>query len=721
MEGFNKQMMPEAEDRRSAPAEQQASQGSCAAAFGSQQAPVTQSGIPWGNPRESVPESLRPGRHHVHHTYIWLGGIRAAISTVVAIVVVAFGNLIGTFARSEASDAADAAAFSLFMPLVFAAVIVFIVLIVGIIFLAQWLSWKNLTYELGPDEFSLNSGIISKKRMHVPYQRVQAVNQQAGLFQRLVGVCNVKIDTAGGATNDGVILQYMRASEAEALRSELFRRKKALLAGAAIGEDGTAVLGGVPYYSAWAVATLGYAPQSLPQAALGYVFQSAPFATGSAATSAPAADGVISGAPLGCPASPAAAIAASGETNVLDVADEVLHDVRGVFGGDEVDTGRVRFETGLSNKELLLAGASGAGEGLGLLFVGIAAAVGTAAQVFQGAIEDFAEDWLVSSVGSIGASATMSGIDAFGAAIGGAAMQIILWALLTVAALWVIAALGTVVHYGGFRLRRREGRVEVESGLLSRSFHGVDVDRVQSVVIKQSLIRRLMGYCELSVAKIDSATPADSSGANGQQQVAKGVVIHPFVKVSRVPEIIQGVLPEFSDMPPESVGPAPVALRRAIFRMAVIRSSAFWFAVFVALCQIGVEVGIRLLPVGSEALGLLAVLRSLMMAYYVVFVLAFIYNVVNAVLWHRDSGLGYDRDFMSMTNGGLSTVSTYTPRKKIQFAYLRTNPFQRMAHVASVNVRTAAGIGGTTETLWDLSEQDADAWMEWVRPRGRKA
>ena len=694
-----------------------------------QQAPAPVPGAPWIDPRESVPESLRPGRHHVHHTYIWLGGIRAAVSTVVAIMVVAFGNLIGTFADSKASDAANAAALAIIVPFIVGAVVLLLALIVGAIFLSQWLSWKNLTYELGPDEFSLNSGIISKKRMHVPYQRVQAVNQQAGLFQRLVGVCNVKIDTAGGATNDGVVLQYMRTSEAEALRGELFRRKKALLSGGSISEDGTVTLNGVAYHSAWAVANMGCSPRALPQTALGYVFQPVAMATeperpaGMEPAVAGAFGGVVPGT-AACPASAMGAVvpsAVSGETNVLDVADEVLQDVRGVFGGMEVDTGRVRFETGLSNKELLLAGASGAGEGLGLLFVGIAAAVGSMAQLFQGASEKVAEDWLPSSMGELGASVAISGTDAIGAAIGSAALQFVLWALLAIVALWILAALGAVIRYGGFRLRRREGRIEVESGLLSRSFHGVDVDRVQSVIVKQSLIRRFMGYCELSVAKIDSALPADSSGADGQQQAAKGVVIHPFVKVSRVPEIIQGVLPEFSDMPVETFKPAPAARRRAVVRMAVLRSAAFWFAVFVALCQIAMEAVIVLVPMDAESLALLAMFRYLMFAYYAVFVLMFIVNVINALVWHRRSGLGYDRSFMSMTNGGLSTTTTYTPRKKIQFAYIRTNPFQRMAHVASVNVRTAAGVGGTTETLWDLSEQDADAWMEWVRPRGSKA
>ncbi|MFR4802184.1 MAG: PH domain-containing protein [Eggerthellaceae bacterium] len=131
---------------------------------------------------------------------------------------------------------------------------------------------------------------------------------------------------------------------------------------------------------------------------------------------------------------------------------------------------------------------------------------------------------------------------------------------------------GSVVQYGGFRVRRRENRIEVEHGLLQRSFHGVDVDRVQTVVIKQSFVRRLIGYCELSVGKIDSLSTEDS---NAQSSSVRGLVIHPFVKVSRVPEILDGVLPEFSHVPEETVRPAAVALRRAIVRRSVIRSGRF--------------------------------------------------------------------------------------------------------------------------------------------------
>ena len=661
------------------------------------------SSIPYSDLHGSLPEALCPGRHHVHHSYIWLGSLRAASSIILAIAIAALSSLISILFDADASEAAF---LSVIMPFVIGGIVLTVLFIVGLIYLFQWLSWKHLTYELESNEFNLHSGIISKKHMHVPYQRVQAVNQKAGLLHRLVGVCDVKIDTAGGASNESITLRYMRTSEAEALRSELFRRKKVLLAGGSITEDGSATLDGTLYYSAWAIVSMGIAPQFTLMTALGYVLQPLPNASTVTANTKAATSETEQFRPY--------------EGNVLDMADEIFQDVRGVFGGTEVNTGQVSFETGLSNKELLLAGASGAGEGLGLLFVGIVAVVGSVAQFFEGVLERWTEEFAMSFIEDSGIVA-LSGPSTLSSLANGAVLHIIVGALLVIVVLWLISALGTVVHYGGFRLRRREDRVEVESGLLSRSFHGVDVDRIQSVVIKQSFIRRLVGYCELSVLKIDSAA-ADAANTQSQQQLtSKGIVIHPFVKLSQVPQIIGGVLPEFADMPQETYTPAPIALRRGIIRMGIIQSAAFWFAVVVVFCQMAMELAIQNIPLGAEGLATLSIMRIVMMSYYALFALIFIVNVVNAVLWYRHSGLGYDRSFMSICNGGLNMTTTYTPRKKIQYAFLRTNPLQRRAHVASINVRTAAGIKGRTETLWDISEVDAEAWMEWVRPRSRVA
>ncbi|WP_276683806.1 PH domain-containing protein [Slackia piriformis] len=646
-------------------------------------------GLSPGDPRALVPESLRPGKHRVHSSYVWLGGLGAAMTVAVLMVVSMFGSVVGALAKAPSS--------LLVVPFVALGVMVLVVVVFAVVFLVQWLSWKHLSYELLPEEFNLYSGILNKKRRHVPYQRVQSVNQQAGVLQRILGVCDVKIDTAGGASNDAIMLKFVQTSEAEALRSEIFRRKKILLAGGAVDEFGNAFVSGMVVPSAWMMANAAG-----DERAVRIAFGEDPASVQASAAFA-AADARV------------ASTAAQLSGNVLDGADEVLQDIRGVFGGEEVATGSVSYETGLSNKELFFAGLSGAAGHFGVIIAGIIGVASFVAQIFESSIQAWTEDAVEGMIA--GTALEGASPDAAASVVGGAfntfAWEVALWAVLCVIALWAFSVVGSVVQYGGFRVRRRENRIEVEHGLLQRSFHGVDVDRVQTVVIKQSFVRCLIGYCELSVGKIDSLSTEDS---NAQSSSVRGLVIHPFVKVSRVPEILDGVLPEFSHVPEETVRPAAVALRRAIVRRSVIRSVSFWLFVVAVAAYAGFVYTAASGMVVVDP-GLFSIVQIAFFVYCGFFILMFALNVIDAVLWYKRSAMGCNRVFMSMTNGGLSVKTSIIPRKKIQYGFIRTNPFQRMAHVAIVNARTAAGVGGTTEALWDVSEEDAAAWIEWIRPR----
>ena len=95
----------------------------------------------------------------------------------------------------------------------------------------------------------------------------------------------------------------------------------------------------------------------------------------------------------------------------------------------------------------------------------------------------------------------------------------------------------------------------------------------------------------------------------------------------------------------------------------------------------------------------------------------FALDIVSAVKWARESGFAVNRQFMKVVNGGLSREERSFPRNKIQYGSTRTNPFQRMAKVATICARTAAGVGGTTIVLWDVTQEDAERWLDWVRPR----
>lgn len=594
---------------------------------------------------QPAPRELQ--KHHVHHSYIWLGSLRTAFMLLVVVAFSSFSAIIGAISDGEVITRGDIPT----LVLVIGAVIVGIVVLVALIAVYQVISYKHLYYELGPEEFNLYSGILNKKRVHVPYQRIQSVDQRATLIQRIFGVCSVSIDTAGGASNKAVMVPYVQKTQAEELRRELFARKQYVVAvqnGAASEAEAAA--------AAVAVAA-GAVPQGAHEAA---------------------------------------------SANVLDAPAEIWQDVRGVFGGAAVDTGRVTYEYGMSNKELIFTGLSN-NTAFFVVVIGIVGAVaqfmGEMAPLLSGTMEPLVGNVVGASVQLFGGNLIAAGVAAFvGASL----------------VLWLLSAIGACISYGGFRACRRDNRIEVEHGLLQHRFQGVDVDRVQSVVVKQSFIRRLLGYCELSLGKIDAA----AEGSDDQQKSLnqQGLVIHPFVKMTRVPEILAGIIPEFADVPTDNIPVAPVGLRRAIIRRCLIQGTGFWLAVLVAVGQIAVNV-LANPAVPDEAMTLFFVNNGALFGYALAVVLL-ILDAVGAVLWFRGSGFAYNERFMQVSNGGFARETISFPRKKIQFGYTKTNPFQRNAGTATVSARTAAGIGGTTIRLIDAREDDARAWLAWLKPRG---
>ena len=619
-------------------------------------APAPYPGQPY--PQQPLPQQpmpQEPPRHHVHHSYIWLGSIQAGAAMFFVVLVSGFSGFVGALADGETiGDDLP------LLMLVIGAIVLGLVLIIGLVALFQWLSYKHLYYIIGPEEFNLYSGIFNKKRVHVPYQRIQSVDQRASLLQRVFGVCTVSIDTAGGSNNKAVQVPYVQKSQAEQLRTELFARK----------QYATAVQEGMAPQEA-AVAVAAASGVVLPQA-------------GAAGQAAAAGAGAAGQAPH----------------NVLDAPAEIWTDVRGVFGGSAVDTGKVSYEYGLSNKELLFTGLSN-NTAFVLVILGI---LGGAAQfasqmapVLTGMVDPIVGQFMLLSGQLFGGNLVAAGVALV---------------LVVAAVMWLLSIVGSAISFGGFRACRRDNRIEVERGLLQHQFQGVSVDRVQSVIVKQSFIRRLLGYCELSLGKIDAA----AEGSDEQQKsLSQGLVVHPFVKMSRVPEILAGLVPEFAGVPVESTPVAPVALRRALIRRGIIQGTGLWLAVIIAIGQLCSNAFI--VPDGDGVIALFYINTGAFIGYALCLVL-FVLDLVGAVLWFRGSGFAYNEHFMQVSNGGFARETVSFPRKKIQFGYTKTNPFQRRARTATVSARTAAGVGGTTIRLIDVCEEDARSWLDWLKPRG---
>ena len=124
---------------------------------------------------------------------------------------------------------------------------------IGFVFIATWFwgivlllfsalfAWAKLSYhfyryELTEDGFQKELGVIWKKYVTIPYDRIQNVDIHRGIIARLLGLSDLNIQTAGSAAQiyrnstfglgaEGR-LPGLSKKDAERLRDELISRAK---------------------------------------------------------------------------------------------------------------------------------------------------------------------------------------------------------------------------------------------------------------------------------------------------------------------------------------------------------------------------------------------------------------------------------------------------------------------------------------------------------------
>lgn len=78
-------------------------------------------------------------------------------------------------------------------------------------------------YYISHDELIVHSGILGKKKLSIPLERIQSINFEQNLIHRLFRVKKLKLDTAGTGEKE-MELAAIDSDKAEALRSLLIHR-----------------------------------------------------------------------------------------------------------------------------------------------------------------------------------------------------------------------------------------------------------------------------------------------------------------------------------------------------------------------------------------------------------------------------------------------------------------------------------------------------------------
>lgn len=112
-----------------------------------------------------------------------------------------------------------------------------VVLVVAVSTLWELARYRRIDYELTADTFDLRSGVLSRREREIPFHRIQNVDIQQNVVQRLLDIAEVRLETAGGGSTEAQ-LRYVSRETAAHLQDELSRRKRGTEPDATVEEDG---------------------------------------------------------------------------------------------------------------------------------------------------------------------------------------------------------------------------------------------------------------------------------------------------------------------------------------------------------------------------------------------------------------------------------------------------------------------------------------------------
>ncbi|MGG6431941.1 PH domain-containing protein [Anoxybacillus sp. D401a] len=93
--------------------------------------------------------------------------------------------------------------------------------------LAGYMSWRRFTYRLEENDMYIEQGIFVKKKRYIPFERIQGISHSSGVLQRLVGVVQVHIETAGRQMDEPeVILSAVSIEEAKQIERAVHHQKR---------------------------------------------------------------------------------------------------------------------------------------------------------------------------------------------------------------------------------------------------------------------------------------------------------------------------------------------------------------------------------------------------------------------------------------------------------------------------------------------------------------
>jgi len=399
------------------------------------------------------------------------------------------------------------------------------------------LAWWRLVYYVRGNELYLESGVFTTKKRSIPFERIQGVQINAGIIQRLFGLVSLEVQTAGNEKKAEFSLQALTRRDAEEL--------KALISSGNIGET--------------------------------------------------------------------------------------------------AETKESRIEETLSLKALLQAASTS--NGIGVIFLAIVALLSQVDQFVPGLnvymlIGELIFGWAQSSPSSI---------------------ALLLVTLLVLS--WFFSVIGSMITLGGFKLTRLGDRVVIDRGILSRRQVTLPINKLQAIVITESLLRQPFGLASVEVI---------SAGYGNKGNEAK--IVFPILPKSQVQQFLARTIPEFSvDI---QVNRLPVRALQGYLYPAI-------------------------------AMVIIAAIVSFFVPWGYLLLLPAFLLVLLSGMQYLDAGYAICDNMLIVRSRFLGRKTHIIPLNKIQWLDISSNPLQERARLANVRIALMSQISGTIIKLHGADAKSA--------------
>lgn len=518
-----------------------------------------------------------------------------------------------------------------------------IMLVLG--FAGGYVHYRYFTWELTDDALIIRENMINKKMRQIPLERIHSIDLNAKATQRVLGLVDMTIDTgaSSGASFEKNQIESMKLADAEALKREIFARKQA------------------------------YLDRKFGKQAAAPGTQDAP-------VSASAHEGRLA--------------------HATHEAADVITGMRGIFAGADADREQaVQYARKLTTKELVFYSFSKS-SAFGVIVGFIALVIGVL-NFGNGLIEK-----------ALNVDERLEGvIDGIATNQDGVRDAVLSYALshmpsligLVIVVILVAKLFSVITNYielAGFSITRRGNRFEVSRGLLSRHSSSAAINRVQSVVIHQTPLYRILGYAAVSVNLVKNPFGKEDDSVGNDEH---GLMLHPCIKLDDVPALFEQAIPEYAQFPTESQLKRlpPVALRRKFVR--TVRDTL-----------IGVGVALIVQALVSWAIIPPVIGFYLMPVVWFLVVFATLMSLVHDALSYRIEAIGHDDKSIVAVTGALAKELTIIHRSKIQMSKVSSTWFQRRLGLATVALMTGSDFGIDDLSMRDIRQEDADEFVVWA-------